>query len=177
MSKGKRVGYIRVSTTDQNPDRQLESVQLDKKFIEFASGRSKERPQLMNLIDYVREDDIVIVHSLDRLARNVKDLRYIIDELVSKKTTVQFVKENLIFTGNDSPMSNLLLVMIGAIAEFEHSLIRERQLEGIALAKKQGKFQGSKSKYTPEMKEAIGREIQTNKSKYKIADELGISRV
>ena len=176
MSKGKRIGYVRVSTADQNPERQLESILLDKKFTEYASGRSLERPQLKNLIDYVREDDIVIVHSLDRLARNVKDLRNVIDELISKKTSIQFVKENLTFNGADSPMSNLLLIMIGAIAEFEHSLIRERQLEGIALAKRQGKFRGSRSKFTEQMREDIKREMQTRKSKCKIAQELGISR-
>lgn len=178
MTKGKRIGYIRVSTVDQNPERQLEGIELDKTFIDYASGGSMKRPQLESLLDYVRDDDIVMVHSLDRLARNVKDLRKIIDELLTKKVSVHFVKENLIFNGDSSPMSNLLLSVIGAVAEFEHAIIRERIMEGIAIAKKKGKFKGRKSKLTSEVKEKLKKYVQDEKPKTKneMAREMGISR-
>lgn len=174
---GKKIGYIRVSTPEQNPDRQLEDMNLDKKFIEFASGKSVKRPELYNLLEYVREDDIVFVHSIDRLARNVRDLHDIVDKLLEKKVTVHFVKQNIIFDGNQTPMSNLLFIMLGAIAEFEYSLIRERQLEGIAVAKKAGKYKkGRRSKVDQEMLDKIKEKMKTRQSKKKIAEELGISR-
>lgn len=138
MAKGKIIGYIRVSTLEQNEGRQLESIEVDKVFTDKASGKDSERPQLKNLIDYVRDGDTVVVHSLDRLARNLDDLRKIVQTLNAKEVKVHFLKENLIFTGEDSPMSNLLLSVMGAFAEFERSLIRERQMEGIALAKNEG---------------------------------------
>lgn len=125
--KGKRIGYIRVSTVDQNPERQLEGIQLDKKFIDYASGTTLNRPQFSLMLDYIREDDIVIVHSMDRLARNARHLREIVDKLTSQGIEVQFVKENLTFNGKDSPISNLLLMMMGAVAEFEHAILKERQ--------------------------------------------------
>lgn len=82
---GKRIGYIRVSTVEQNPDRQLEKVQLDKKFIDYASAKSQDRPQLQAMLEFAREDDVIIVHSMDRLARNLRDLKELVDELVSRK--------------------------------------------------------------------------------------------
>lgn len=173
---GKRIGYIRVSTSDQNPDRQLEGISIDKKFIDFASAKSTERPQLKVMLDFVREDDIVIVHSMDRLARNLKDLRDLVDNLVSKNVQVHFIKENLVFNGADSPMSILLLSLMGAFAEFEYSFIRERQREGIAIAKKQGRTMGNKRKLNTEQIENLKAQILTCKSKTKIAEELGISR-
>jgi DNA invertase Pin-like site-specific DNA recombinase len=173
---GKRIGYIRVSTTDQNPDRQLESMQVDKKFIDYASAKSTDRPQLQMMLEFVREDDIVMVHSMDRLARNVTDLRNLVNCLVAKKVQVHFMKENLQFTGIESAMSNLLLSLMGAFAEFEHAFIRERQAEGISIAKKQGKFHGGHKKLNAE-KIAILRElILTRKTKSAIAKELGVSR-
>src|SRR6185312_15984418 len=101
MMTGKRVGYIRVSTADQNPERQLAGVQLDKKFIDTVSSKTWDRPQLKAMLDYVREDDIVLVHSVDRLARNLKELSKIIEELNAQKIAVHFVSQNLIITGND----------------------------------------------------------------------------
>ena len=90
-----------------------------------------------------------MIHSMDRLARNLDDLRRIVLDLTKRGVQVQFVKENLIFTGEDSPMSNLLLSLLGAVAEFERSMIRERQREGIALAKKAGVYKGQKPSLTP----------------------------
>lgn len=173
---GKRIGYIRVSTTDQNPDRQLEGIIIDKKFIDFASAKSTDRPQLQLMLEFAREDDIIIVHSMDRLARNLKDLRETVDTLVSKGIQVQFIKENLVFSGRDSPMSILLLSLMGAFAEFEYSFIKERQREGIAVAKRQGRNIGAKKKLNKEKIEILKAEIVTNKSKTKIAEDLGISR-
>lgn len=173
---GKRIGYIRVSTIDQNPDRQLEGIHLDKKFIDYASGTNIKRPNLELLLDYVRDDDIVIVHSMDRLARNVKDLLGLIDVFSKKNVQVQFIKENLVFNGNDSALSKLLLMIIGSVAEFEHALIRERQLEGIAIAKKKGKYKGRETKLTTQVKEGINNSLELRKPRRLIAQELGIAR-
>ena len=137
----KRVGYIRVSSVEQNTDRQLEGQELDKVFTDRASGKDTKRPQLQAALDYLREGDELVVHSMDRLARNLDDLRRIVLDLTKKGVHVRFVKENLTFSGEDSPMSNLLLSLLGAVAEFERSMIRERQREGIALAKKKGRLQ------------------------------------
>src|ERR1017187_9281248 len=144
----KRVGYIRVSSLDQNTERQLEGVQLDKVFTDKASGKDTARPQLQAALEYLREGDILLAHSMDRLARSVDDLRKIVLDLTKKGVHVQFIKENLTFTGEDSPMSNLLLSLLGAVAEFERSMIRERQREGIALAKKAGVYKGRKPSLT-----------------------------
>ncbi len=143
-TKGKTIGYIRVSSVDQNPERQLEGMVLDKKFIDLISGKSLQRPQLTKLLDYVRDGDEVVVHSMDRLARNLDDLRQLVKTLNQRDVTLRFIKENLVFKGDDSPMSNLLLSIMGAFAEFERALIKERQLEGVALAKQKGKYKGRK---------------------------------
>jgi DNA invertase Pin-like site-specific DNA recombinase len=137
-----------VSSVDQNTDRQLEGLELDKVFTDKASGKDTKRPQLQAALDYIREGDVLIVHSMDRLARNLDDLRKMVLDLTKKGVHVQFIKENLTFTGEDSPMSNLLLSLLGAVAEFERSMIRERQREGIALAKKAGVYKGRKPSLT-----------------------------
>ena len=105
----KRVGYIRVSTLDQNTERQLDGQDLDKVFTDKASGKDTKRPQLQAALDYLREGDSLVVHSMDRLARNLDDLRRIVLGLTSKGVLVEFVKERLTFTGEDSAMSQLLL--------------------------------------------------------------------
>ena len=176
MAKGKIIGYVRVSSFDQNEERQLEALKADKIFIDKVSGKSMDRPQLMALIDYVRDGDTVVVHSLDRLARNLEDLRKIIQTLNSKEVKVQFLKENLVFTGDDSPMSTLLLSVMGAFAEFERALIKERQREGIELAKKQGAYKGRKKSLNEEQLQFLKNEIAKRSSKTQIAKELGISR-
>lgn len=173
---GKRIGYIRVSTVDQNPDRQLEGISLDKKFIDYASAKSTDRPQLKAMLEFLREDDIVIVHSMDRLARRVKDLKFLVDYLVEKKIQVQFIKENLIFNSEKSITATLVLHVMGAFAEFEYEASRERQREGIEEAKKKGKFKGRKKKLSLEKIEQIKEEMQTRRTKVSIAQRLGISR-
>jgi DNA invertase Pin-like site-specific DNA recombinase len=174
--KGQRVGYIRVSTFDQNTERQLDGVALDKVFIDKASGKDIHRPEFTRLLDFVREGDIVVVHSMDRLARNLDDLRSIVSSLTKQGILVEFVKEKLTFTGQDSPMSNLLLSVMGAFAEFERSLIRERQLEGIAIAKTKGVYKGRKKSLNLEQIETMKMLIDQGVPKTRVADELGISR-
>jgi DNA invertase Pin-like site-specific DNA recombinase len=141
---GQRIGYIRVSTFDQNPERQLEQVDVDRIFSDKASGKDVHRPQLEALMDFVREGDTVIVHSMDRLARNLDDLRRIVQTLTKHGVCVEFKKEQLSFTGEESPMAKLMLSVMGAFAEFERALLRERQREGIALAKQRGVYRGRK---------------------------------
>ena len=132
---GQRIGYVRVSSFDQNPERQLEGVQVARVFTDTASGKDTQRPELERLLAFVRESDTLVVHSMDRLARNLDDLRRIVQGLTKRGVRVEFVKESLAFTGEDSPMANLMLSVMGAFAEFERALIRERQREGIALAR------------------------------------------
>ena len=139
---GQRVGYVRVSTLDQNTVRQLAGVDVDRVFEDKASGKDLKRPELEEMIKFVRDGDTVLVHSMDRLARNLDDLRSIVRRLTAKNVRVEFVKEQLCFTGDDNAMANLLLNVMGAFAEFERSLNRERQREGIALAKKCGVYRG-----------------------------------
>ena len=172
-----RLGYKRVSTLAQNTVRQLDGVPLDKCFEDHASGRSTEaRPALAQVIDFAREGDTVIVHSMDRLARNLKDLREIVDQIVAKKAAVQFIKESVTFTGQDSPMSQLLLNLLGAFAEFERSLIRERQREGIDLAKRSKKYKGRKPILNEEDRRIIIGKIAAGITKARIAKEFGVSR-
>jgi DNA invertase Pin-like site-specific DNA recombinase len=119
-------------------------MQVDKTFTDKASGKSTDRPQLAAALDYVRDGDTLVVHSMDRPARNLVDLREIVKDLTARGVVVQFVKESQTFTGDDSPMATLMLSMRGALAKFERSIIRERQREGIAIAKKDGVYKGRK---------------------------------
>ena len=125
MRKGQNIGYVRVSTADQNTNRQLESIELDRTFVDKCSGKDTNRPSLQLMLDYVRDGDSVYVHSMDRLARNLEDLRKIVNILACKKVKVHFVKESMIFNGEDSPMANFMLNIIGAFAEFEREHINE----------------------------------------------------
>lgn len=176
MVKGQMIGYIRVSTVDQNTQRQLEGIPLDRVFEDKASGKDTKRPALGDLLQFVREGDTVIVHSMDRLARNLDDLRRIVKELTQKGVKVKFVKESLTFTGEDSPMSNLLLSVMGAFAEFERALIRERQMEGIAIAKKNGKYKGRKQALTPDQINTLRYRAANGVKKAELAREFKVSR-
>src|SRR6476661_784034 len=161
---GHRVGYQRVSTVDQNTDRQLDAVELDKVFSDRASCKDTQRPQLAACLDYIREGDTLVVHSMDRLARNLEDLRRIVRELTGQGVKVEFVKENLTFAGDDSPMNTLLLSMLGAVAEFERSMILERQREGIALAKAAGKYRGRKASLSSEQADELRARLARGES-------------
>lgn len=188
---GQRIGYKRVSTVDQKTDRQLADVLVDKLFEDKASGKNVDgRPELRRAIEYVRDGDTLVVHSMDRLARNLDDLRAIVNALtkggsiaLGDKTIeheggvrVEFLKEHLTFTGDDSPMSNLLLSLLGAVSEFERSLIRERQREGIALAKKAGKYRGGQPKLTAEQVVELRRRKAGGERVADLAGEFGVSR-
>jgi DNA invertase Pin-like site-specific DNA recombinase len=173
---GKKVGYIRVSSVDQNTGRQLDSADLDKTFTDKASGKDAKRPQLRAALEYLRDGDVLIVHSMDRLARNLDDLRRIVTELTGRGVQVQFVKEGMLFTGEDSAMSKLLLSVMGAFAEFERSLLKERQREGIALAKKAGIYKGRKRSLTTERATELRARIKAGEKKAGLAREFGISR-
>lgn len=140
---GKTIGYRRTSTISQSTERQLDGVDLDKVFEEKASAKTMNRPKLGEMLDYIREGDTIIVHDISRLARNIKDLHELVETITERGVTLKFKKENLVFTGDkEDPMSNLLLSMLGAVYQFERSILLERQREGIAVAKKLGKFTG-----------------------------------
>jgi DNA invertase Pin-like site-specific DNA recombinase len=173
---GQRIGYIRVSSFDQNPERQLEHVEVDRMFTDKASGKDIRRPQLDSLLSFVREGDTVVVHSMDRLARNLDDLRRLVQKLTQRGIRIEFVKENLAFAGEDSPMANLMLSVMGAFAEFERALIRERQREGIALAKQRGAYRGRKKALSSEQVAELRQRASAGEKKSKLARELGISR-
>ena len=173
---GKRIGYIRVSSVDQNTLRQLDGVEVEKTFTDKASGKNTARPQLQAAREYLRDGDVLVVHSMDRLARNLTDLRSLVKELNHRGVAVEFVKESLSFTGEDSPMANLLLSMLGAVAEFERALILERQREGIAIAKAAGKYRGGKLKLTDDKATELRRRAAAGENKAALAKEYGISR-
>ena len=172
----KIVGYCRVSSLDQNTERQLDGIKLDKVFTDKASGKDTNRPQLQAALEYLRDGDLFMVHSMDRLARSLDDLRRIVRGLTEKGVQVQFVKEGLTFTGEDKPMSNLLLSMLGAVAEFERSMIRERQREGIELAKKKGVYKGRKPSLTAAQVAEIHKRVKAGEKKARLAAEYRISR-
>lgn len=173
---GQNVGYVRVSSVEQNTARQLDGVALDKTFTDRVSGKDTLRPQLQACLNYVRDGDTMHIHSMDRLARNLDDLRKLVKDLTSRGVRVQFHKENLIFTGDDSPMANLLLNLLGSVAEFERSLIRERLLQGVALAKAAGKYRGGKPKLADEQVQQLQARVAAGVAKAKVAREFGITR-
>ncbi len=174
--KGQILGYIRVSTLDQNTERQLDGIKLDRKFTDKASGKDTKRKQLDELMLFARTGDTIIIHSMDRLARNLNDLLRVVQLLTDKGVCVQFVKENLSFDGEDSPMSKLMLSIMGAFAEFERSLIRERQREGIALAKKRGVYKGRKKALSDDDISLLVSRAKAGENKSRLAKEFGISR-
>jgi DNA invertase Pin-like site-specific DNA recombinase len=173
---GKRIGYIRVSSIDQNTARQLDGVELDKVFTDKASGKDTNRPQLKAALDYLRDGDVLVVHSMDRLARNISDLLNTVQTLNERGVAVEFVKESLVFTGDDSAISKLMLTIMGGVAEFERAMIRERQLEGIAKAKQAGKYRGRQSTMTTAQVKAIRDRVAAGENKSALAREFMLSR-
>ncbi|WP_430501916.1 recombinase family protein, partial [Escherichia coli] len=116
---GQRIGYVRVSSFDQNPERQLEQIQVQNVFTDKAAGKDARRPELERLLAFVREGDTVVVHSMDRLARNLDDLRRLVQGLTQRGVRIEFHKQHLTFTREDSPMPNLMMSVMGAFAQFE----------------------------------------------------------
>ena len=139
------IGYVRVSTQEQNEARQLEALEkygIDKYFTEKISGKNTERPELQNMLDFAREGDTIYIHDFSRLARNTKDLLEIVERLNAKGVTLVSNKESI---DSSTPTGKLMLTMIGAIAEFERQNLLDRQAEGIAIAKREGKYKGRKA--------------------------------
>ncbi|MBF0383380.1 MAG: recombinase family protein [Magnetococcales bacterium] len=170
------VGYIRVSSYGQNHDRQLDGLKLDKVFKDTVSAKTSQRPGLDACMGYLREEDTLHVHSIDRLARNLFDLQKLVDGFVVKGITVRFYKENLTFSGDSDPMAKLMLQMMGAFAEFERTLINERRREGMAIARKKGKQIGAKPKLTHDQATELRKRATAGEQKTVLAKAFGISR-
>jgi DNA invertase Pin-like site-specific DNA recombinase len=174
---GQRIGYRRVSSIVQSTERQLEGVTLDRTYEDKLSGKDVNRPQLKAAMDYCRDGDTLIVHSLDRLARNTEDLLRIVRELNAKGVTVEFVKNHMTFAaGKHAPMPKLMLTMLAAFAEFERNLIRERQAEGIAIARTKGVYKGGQPKLTPVQAKELRSQARKGVAKAELARTYGISR-
>jgi DNA invertase Pin-like site-specific DNA recombinase len=169
-----KVGYKRVSTTDQNLDRQ-DLPEAEKVFEEKVSGRTKARPALQAMIDFVREGDEVLVYSIDRLARSLTDLQAIVDQLNAKGVAVRFLSENLVFSRDaQDPFATLQLQLLGSFAQFEVSLSKQRQLEGIEKAKARGVYTGRKPSIdTDEVATLTAKGFTASQ----VAEMLGISRM
>lgn len=188
---GQHIGYRRVSTVDQKTDRQLADTPVDKVFTDKASGKSTDgRPELARAIDYVRDGDTLVVHSMDRLARNIVDLHQIVDALTKGGTliidgktlecgggvAVQFVKEGRTFTGDDGSEAQLMLGILGSVAQFERAIIRERQREGIAIAKAAGKYKGGQPKLTDDQADELRCRKDAGERVADLARDYGVSR-
>lgn len=174
---GKQIGYVRVSSTDQNTARQLEGITLDRLFEDKASGANTEkRAALLECLRYLRDGDVLHVHSIDRLARNLLELQKLIEELVGRGVEVRFHKENLIFSDDSDPMRTLMLQMMGAFAEFERSMIRERQREGIAAARRAGKRLGRPAALTQLQVQEVRARRAAGESAAHLAKAYGVSR-
>jgi DNA invertase Pin-like site-specific DNA recombinase len=173
---GQQVGYIRVSSIDQNTIRQLDGISLSKTFIEKLSGKDTKRPILQDCLAYIRQGDTLHVHSIDRLARNAKDLLNLVEQILIKGATVSFNKNNLTFSPDSKDhMAKLQLTMLAAFAEFERELIRERQLEGIAIAKVAGKYSGRR-KITDEVLDEARARTAKGEPLSRVAKDLKVSR-
>jgi DNA invertase Pin-like site-specific DNA recombinase len=176
MTTGQRIGYVRCSSVDQHTERQLDGVHVDRTFTDFASGKDTNRPQFAEMMRFARVGDRVLCHSMDRFSRSLDDLRRTVKELTGRGVTVEFVKEHLVFTGEDSPMANLLLSVMGAFAEFERALLKERQREGIVLAKLRGAYRGRKKSLSDADVLEIKRRLAAGEKKSVVARAFNISR-
>lgn len=171
-----KIAYVRVSTIEQNEQRQVEALEqhnIDKWFIEKVSAKDTKRPKLQEMMDYIREGDIVYIHDFSRLARSTKDLLNIVEELNNKGVQLVSNKENI---DTSTPTGKLMLTMIGAIAEFERQNLLERQREGIAIAKREKKYKGRKEVKIDNFKSHYERYMRREVSKSQLAKELNISR-
>lgn len=171
-----QLAYIRVSTAEQNEQRQIEAMEkynIEKWFTEKVSAKDTHRPKLQELLDFAREGDTIHIHDFSRLARSTKDLLEIVETLNKKGVTLVSNKEN-IDTG--TPTGKLMLTMIGAINEFERTNLLERQREGIAIAKRNGVYKGRKAKSIPEFEEYYKQYQERRISKSELAKLLKISR-
>lgn len=171
-----QIAYIRVSTIEQNEQRQVEAMQqynIEKWFIEKVSAKDTNRPKLQEMLDYAREGDTIHIHDFSRLARSTKDLLDIVEKLTQKRITLISNKENI---DTSTPTGKLMLTMIGAINEFERTNLLERQKEGIAIAKRNGKYKGRKPVSIPDFEKHYTRYMKREISKSQLAKDLNISR-
>ena len=171
-----RLAYVRVSTAEQNEQRQVEAMKrydIEKWFIEKVSGKDTNRPKLQELLDFAREGDTIHIHDFSRLARSTKDLLDIVEQLNTKGVHLVSNKENI---DSSTPTGKLMLTMIGAINEFERTNLLERQREGIAIAKREGKYKGGKAKTVTDFAEHYSRYKTRQITKSALARQLGVSR-
>lgn len=179
MSKGQTVCYIRISSVDQNEARQVEALAQfnpDKTFIDKASGKDTDRPQLTAAMSHLREGDRFVIMSMDRLSRSLQDLLSLVKQLTSRGVRVEFVKESLAFTGKDDSMSQLLLSIFGSFSEFERCTIRERQAQGIAIRKAKGLYKGRQHALTPAQQSELRTAAAAGISKTELAQRFSITR-
>lgn len=169
-----QIGYIRVSTVEQNTERQLLNLKLDKVFTDKCSGKDTNRPALKHLIEYTREGDVIHCHDISRMARSTEDLLRLVKEFTAKNITLKFHKESLTFDGTNNPMQQLMLTMLGGIYQFERAMILERQREGIVIAKAKGKYRGKQvnQQLHNQIRELYARGV----NKTQIAKQLGCVR-
>lgn len=169
------IAYFRVSSVDQNTERQLADFTFDKTFTDKCSGSDTKRPALNELIEYMREGDTVHVHSIDRLARSLQDLLNLVSSFNAKGVTLKFHKENMTFQagGERDPRQELMLSIMGSVAQFEKAMINERQREGIAKAKAQGVYSKERSKKVD--REEVLALLESGLSHEQIAKKLGCS--
>ena len=177
------IAYLRVSTEDQNEARQREAISqavtIEEDhhwFIDKASGKNTDRPAFEALMKFLRRGDQLVVHSTDRLARSLVDLERVVSSLTDRGISVRFLKEGQVYTGDDAPTAVLMRQMMAAFAQFERSLIRERQREGIALAKAAGRYKGSQPKLSDEQVAELRRLVAEGVPKARVAGKLGVSR-
>ncbi|MGX5913451.1 recombinase family protein [Aliidiomarina sp. Khilg15.8] len=169
-----RIAYKRVSSVGQNSERQLDGMTFDREFSDECSGSTTDRPELQRLLSHVRDGDAVYVHSIDRMARDLKNLLELIDFFKAKGVDIHFVKEAMSFTPDESnPMQDMMLQVMGAVSQFERALILERQREGIAQAKARGAYRGSKKTVD---RAKVLEMLQSGVKKTEIARRLGIGR-
>lgn len=177
--RGQKIGYARVSSKDQNLERQtaaLERENVFQIFTDTVSGSSTDRPGLDGALNYVRPGDQLVVTSMDRLARSLVDLHSLVDALTVRDVSVRFLKEGQTYSLNSSPLAKLMLGLLGSVAEFERSIIRERQAEGIARAKARGVYKGRSKVLTNEQLAQAREWVDAGLPKAEIARRLGIGR-
>ena len=176
---GKTVLYARVSSLEQRTDRQVTGISVDKVFEDKCSGKDTNRPQLQACLEYLRDGDTLVVHSIDRLARSLRDLLNIVQGLLARKVSIKFIKEGMEFNGDKpNPTQDLYLNILGSVAEFERALIRERQATGIALARQRNAYDkcGRKPSLTPKQIDEIKLRLANGEPLAPIAREYKVSR-
>ena len=180
---GQIIGYVRTSSVGQNDQRQLDGVKLDKTFTDTSSGKDTARPQLQAMLSHIRTGDHLMVHSMDRLSRSLADLETLVKDLTARGITVTFKTQALTFPAKVDGQSEkelarsiLMLQMMGAVAQFERALIRERQAEGIAIAKKNKVYKGRKPSLDAEQVAELNALVAAGVAKTKIATQMGVSR-